>query len=221
MILYLCEKCHKWQDVSIHVFLTDTWNNAIKGMPSAKIPEPVSYPCSNGCGMMVQVKPEDKIALHKGQPVSVFVNGKPVNHYKKLLEDAYALLKEYAETFHWETELKDRAGALLARIEKSLEEQPEKESTKKQEESTDLFDVVSKFLHRYIVCSVTAQSDKDKIWATYYTDTHTWELYVWRPQGQNILIDKTKFKSDLQTIAKNHNIDLSSGWSIVNCKFKN
>lgn len=65
MLLYLCKKCHKWQDVSIQVFLTDTWNNAMKSVPNAKIPDPVGQPCPNGCGMMVQVKPEDKIAIFK------------------------------------------------------------------------------------------------------------------------------------------------------------
>lgn len=143
-----------------------------------------------------------------------------IKEQHELLEDTYALLKEYAETFHWETELKDRAGALLDRIRKSLEEQPEKESTKKQEESTDLFDVVSKFLGKHIVSNVTAQSDKDKIWATYHPDIYTWELNVWRPQGKNILIGRSKTKTDLQVIARMHNIDLTEGWKIINHQYR-
>lgn len=108
MLLYLCEKCHKWQDVSIGVFLTNAWNNAMKSTPDAKIPDNMSYACPNGCGQMIQVKPEDKIALFKEQATQ--------DNNGQLLEDVYALLKEYSTTFPWETELKDRADSLLSRI---------------------------------------------------------------------------------------------------------
>jgi hypothetical protein len=37
----------------------------MKNIPDAKIPDHTVYPCPNGCGMMVQVKPKDKIVLFK------------------------------------------------------------------------------------------------------------------------------------------------------------
>lgn len=117
MLLYLCEKCHKWQDVSFGVLLTNVWNNAMKSTPDAKIPDNMSYACPNGCGQMIQVKPEDKMTLYR-QDVDISINGRLVQH--RLLEDVYALLKEYSTTFPWETEMKDRADLLLERIGKVL-----------------------------------------------------------------------------------------------------
>lgn len=216
MILYLCEKCHKWQDVSIGVFLTNTWNNAMKSVPDAKIPEPVGQPCPNGCGMMVQVKPEDKIALFK-QDVDIRVDGKAVVNpveqlkYESLLKDAVKLINLYAEAAPWEDGLAATKDHLLRCI----------DNLKKQDESTDLFDIVSKFTQEHPgACNVTAQSEKDKMLATYHVDTHTWELSCWRPQRQSIPIGETKLKMDLQAMAKKHSIDLTKGWKVINHQYK-
>ncbi len=137
-------------------------------------------------------------------------------HREMLLEDARKLLERYAETFPWEYELKGIKDHLVERIDNL-----KKETAKKQEESTALFDVVSKTIHNFPnACNVTAQSDKEKIMATYYTDTHTWELKVWRLQGASIPIGKTKLKTELQAMANKHNIDLTKGWKVVNHQYK-
>lgn len=144
--IYICDNCHTWQPPPVAESLNSLFDT-IKGISTNAnfTPKPLEVSCSKGCGRMREVTTEDKIALFK-QP-SGFVVFPPdytfaecMRHQKelraesaqreKLLEDVYALLKEYAETFPWETELKDRADSLLARI---VIVPPEKEPAKKQE----------------------------------------------------------------------------------------
>jgi hypothetical protein len=95
-----------------------------------------------------------------------------------------------------------------------------KEPIKKQEESTDLFTVVNKCMHNFPnACNVTAQSDKDEIIATYYADTHTWELKVCRQQKNSISIGETKLKTELQEMASKYNINLTKGWKVINHQY--
>lgn len=165
---------------------------------------------------MREVTTEDKIALFK-QDVDIRVDGKAVVNpveqlkYESLLKDAVKLINLYAEAAPWEHGLAATKNHLLRCI----------DNLKKQDESTDLFDVVSKFTQEHPgACNVTAQSDKDKIMATYYIDTHAWELKVWRLQGKSIPIGETKLKTDLQKMAREHNIDLAKGWKIINHQYK-
>jgi hypothetical protein len=70
MLLYICEKCHKWQDVSIVNAFATLFENLGQAVRNAGKNPPVQFteqivPCPNGCGKMIQVKPEDKIVLFK------------------------------------------------------------------------------------------------------------------------------------------------------------
>jgi DNA-directed RNA polymerase subunit RPC12/RpoP len=57
MILYLCETCGKWLDMS----LTKFFASAFKSIP--KIEQPRGVACPNGCGLMHQVQATDKLCL--------------------------------------------------------------------------------------------------------------------------------------------------------------
>jgi len=57
MILYLCETCGKWLDISFARMFT----NALKKIPGADISSGVA--CPNDCGLMHQVQATDKLCL--------------------------------------------------------------------------------------------------------------------------------------------------------------
>ena len=57
MILYLCEICGKWLDISFARMLT----NALKKIPGADMPSGVA--CPNGCGLMHQIQVTDRLCL--------------------------------------------------------------------------------------------------------------------------------------------------------------
>jgi hypothetical protein len=63
MILYLCETCGAWRDVSLGKALTDMWNKSFAQMPNAQIKEPVGEACPTGCGLMRQVQAADKLCI--------------------------------------------------------------------------------------------------------------------------------------------------------------
>ncbi len=65
MLLYVCPECGRWSDVSVGKFLTDSWNNAVKNMPTAQI-EQLGYPCPAGHGLMSQVQQHDRIFVRPG-----------------------------------------------------------------------------------------------------------------------------------------------------------
>lgn len=226
--IYICDNCHTWQPPPVAESLTSLFDT-IKGISTNVnfTPKPLDVSCSKGCGKMREVTTEDKIALFK-QP-SGFVVFPPdytfaecMRHQKelraelaqrdKILESAYALLLEYTETFPRETELNGRAQPLLNHVYGYF---------KKQEEGTDLFTVVSKCMHNFPnACNVTAQSDKDEIIATYYVDTHTWEMKVCRQQKSSISIGETKLKNELQEMASRYNISLTKGWKVINHQYR-
>ena len=57
MILYICERCGRWMDVS----LTTLFTNAFKKIPGVEMPQ--GQACLNGCGLMRQVLSTDKLCI--------------------------------------------------------------------------------------------------------------------------------------------------------------
>jgi hypothetical protein len=63
MILYICETCGVWKDVSFGRAIASAWNKALSQMPDAQIKEPIGEACPGGCGLMRQVQPADKLCI--------------------------------------------------------------------------------------------------------------------------------------------------------------
>ena len=57
MVLYICETCGKWLDLSFAKLFSD----AFKSIPGVE--QPAGQACPNGCGMMRQIKPTDKLSI--------------------------------------------------------------------------------------------------------------------------------------------------------------
>jgi hypothetical protein len=165
------------QSIKINVELTEEGKRAVKEAVLGKV--------------------EDK---HSKPPVGSW------DDWDKWVKDVYALLWEYAATFPWETELKDRADLLLEHV------PLEKEPAKKQEESTALFDVIGKAVLQHSGSTFTANSGN--IAMTYLALVNRWNITEHDEHGQ--FFHNSKGKDFIECFAKARKIDLSKGWRVVN-----
>lgn len=62
MVLYICEHCGRWQDVSLAVTIVNAWNNAFA---KVRVPthEEEGVPCPTGCGLMHLVTASDRLVI--------------------------------------------------------------------------------------------------------------------------------------------------------------
>lgn len=62
MVLYICETCGRWQDVSLAVTIVNAWNNAFA---KVRVPthEEEGVPCPTGCGLMRLVTASDRLMI--------------------------------------------------------------------------------------------------------------------------------------------------------------
>lgn len=63
MILYICEQCGRWQDVSIAQAITNAWNNAIGEGLKVPAHKQQGVACPEGCGLMRLINASDRLAI--------------------------------------------------------------------------------------------------------------------------------------------------------------
>jgi len=71
VILYACEQCGVWQDISFAQELKKAWNTAMKSAPSAQIPADQGFPCPQGHGLMQHVTSQDRIYVRPATVESI------------------------------------------------------------------------------------------------------------------------------------------------------
>jgi hypothetical protein len=61
ILLYICERCGRWQEASLGKAIVDAWNNAFNTLKVETV-EKSGVPCPVGHGLMRMVTADDRLA---------------------------------------------------------------------------------------------------------------------------------------------------------------
>jgi hypothetical protein len=90
-------------------------------------------------------------------------------------------------------------------------------SSKKQEESTALFDVMADAIFTHYSASRNITLKSGNVIAIYYINKcPRWKITTWKPLVEGDLLGEANTVQGVEEIANHHNVDLSRGWYLAN-----